>query len=80
MTRNMVYFNHRKDKTKNMEEIKMATLILILRVLVIILDAVFFTAILMMSKEFWGDDKLVFVVVILADMVGACLTIFFILI
>ena len=76
----MVYFNRRKDKTKNMEEIKMATLILILRVLVIILDVVFFTAILMMSKEFWGDDKLVFVVVILADMVGAYLTIFFILI
>lgn len=53
----------------------MATLILILRVLVIILGAITFTAILVMSKEFWEDDKLIFVVVILSDMVVACLTI-----
>lgn len=58
----------------------MATLILILRVLVIILGAITFTAILVMSKEFWEDDKLIFVVVILLDMVVACLTIALILI
>ena len=78
----MVYFNHRKDKTKNknMEEIKMATLILILRVLVVIFGAFVFTAILVMSKEFWEYDKLSFVIVILADVFVACLTIFVILI
>lgn len=57
----------------------MATFILILKVLVIILSAVAFTAILVMSKEFWEDDKLIFVAVILADIVFAYLTIFVIL-
>lgn len=42
----------------------MATLILILRVLTVIFGAAIFTAILVMSKEFWEDDKLIFVAVI----------------
>lgn len=58
----------------------MATLILILRVLVVIFGAFVFTAILVMSKEFWEYDKLSFVIVILADVFVACLTIFVILI
>lgn len=58
----------------------MATLILILRVLVVIFGAAIFTAILVMSKEFWEDDKLIFVAVIFADVFVACLTISVILI
>lgn len=58
----------------------MATLILILRVLVVIFGAFVFTAILIMSKEFWEYDKLSFVIVILADVFVACLTIFVIMI
>ena len=58
----------------------MATLILILRVLVVIFGAFVFTAILVMSKEFWEDDKLIFVTIILADVFVACLTISVILI
>ena len=58
----------------------MATLILILKVLVVIFGAFVFTAILIMSKEFWEYDKLSFVIVILADVFVACLTIFVIMI
>ena len=58
----------------------MATLILILRVLVVIFGAFVFTAILIMSKEFWEYDKLSFVIVILADVFVACLTVFVIMI
>ena len=58
----------------------MATLILILRVLTVICGAAIFTAILIMSKEFWEDDKLIFVAVIFADVFVACLTISVILI
>ena len=58
----------------------MATLILILRVLVVIFGAAIFTAILVMSKEFWEDDKLIFIAVIFADVFVACLTISVILI
>lgn len=58
----------------------MATLILILRILVVIFGAAIFTAILVMSKEFWEDDKLIFVTIILADVFVACLTISVILI
>lgn len=36
----------------------MATLILILRILVVIFGTFVFTAILVMSKELWEDDKL----------------------
>lgn len=53
----------------------MATLGLILRILVIIFGTFIFSAILVMSKEFWEDDKLIFVFIILADAVVACLTI-----
>ena len=58
----------------------MATLILILRVLTVIFGAAIFTAILVMSKEFWEDDKLIFFAVIFADVFVACLTISVILI
>lgn len=58
----------------------MATLILILRVLTVIFGAAIFTAILIMSKEFWEDDKLIFFAVIFADVFVACLTISVILI
>ena len=58
----------------------MATLILILRVLTVIFGAAIFTAILVMSKEFWEDDKLIFAAVIFADVFVACLTISVILI
>lgn len=58
----------------------MATLILILRILVVIFGAFVFTAILIMSKELWEDDKLFFVAVIFADVFVACLTISVILI
>lgn len=58
----------------------MATLILILRVLTVIFGTAIFTAILVMSKEFWEDDKLIFVAVIFADVFVACLTISVILI
>lgn len=58
----------------------MATLILIMRILVVIFGAVIFTILIVMSKEFWEYDKLSFVMVILADVFVACLTIFMILI
>lgn len=58
----------------------MATLILILRVLTVIFGAVIFTIFIVISKEFWEYDKLSFVIVILADVFVACLTIFVILI
>ncbi len=58
----------------------MATLFLILRVLTVIFGAVIFTIFIIMSKEFWEYDKLSFVMVILADVFVACLTIFMILI
>lgn len=58
----------------------MATLFLILRVLTAIFGAVIFTIFIIMSKEFWEYDKLSFVMVILADVFVACLTIFMILI
>lgn len=58
----------------------MATLFLILRVLVVIFGAVIFTIFIVISKEFWEYDKLSFVIVILADVFVACLTIFVILI
>lgn len=53
----------------------MATLILILRILTVIFGAAIFTAILVMSKELWKDDKLFF-----AGVFVACLTISVILI
>lgn len=58
----------------------MATLILILRILVVIFGAFVFTAILIMSKDLWEDDKLFFAAVIFADVFVACLTISVILI
>lgn len=58
----------------------MATLFLILRVLVVIFGAVIFTIFIVISKEFWEYDKLSFVIVILADVFVACLTIFMIMI
>lgn len=58
----------------------MATLIFIMRILVVIFGAVIFTILIVMSKEFWEYDKLSFVMVILADVFVACLTIFMILI
>ena len=58
----------------------MATLILILRVLVVIFGVVIFTIFIVISKEFWEYDKLSFVIVILADVFVACLMIFVIMI
>lgn len=58
----------------------MATLFLILRVLTAIFGAVIFTILIVMSKEFWEYDKLSFVIVILADVFVACLTIIVIMI
>ena len=58
----------------------MATLFLILRVLTVIFGAVIFTVLIAISKEFWKDDKLIFVVAILDDVFVACLMIFVILI
>ena len=58
----------------------MATLFLILRVLTAIFGAVIFTILIVMSKEFWKYDKLSFIIIILADVFVACLTIFVILI
>ena len=58
----------------------MATLFLILRVLTAIFGVVIFTILIVISKEFWEYDKLSFVIIILADVFVACLTIFMILI
>ena len=58
----------------------MATLILILRVLVVIFGVVIFTIFIVISKEFWEYDKLSFVIVILADVFVACLMIVVIMI
>lgn len=58
----------------------MTALFLILRVLVVIFGAVIFTIFIVISKEFWEYDKLSFVIVILADVFVACLTIFMIMI
>ena len=58
----------------------MATLILILRILVVIFGAFVFTAILVMSKDLQKDDKLFVVAVIFANVFVACLTISVILI
>lgn len=58
----------------------MATLILIMRILVVIFGAVIFTIFIVISKEFWEYDKLSFVIVILADVFVACLMIFVIMI
>ena len=58
----------------------MTTLFLILRVLTAIFGAVIFAIFIVISKEFWEYDKLSFVLIILADVFVACLTISVILI